>query len=94
MRIAYLIFCLLVISLGALFGALNPARAPIDFYFYTAELRLGLALLLAGLAGAMIGGFCVWAGVVVPLRSRLRRAQRDIKAVSGRAELAHEERPE
>ncbi len=75
MRIAYLIFCLTVVAAGALFGALNPQMVLLDFYFDAVELRLGVGLLLAGLCGALLGGLCVWAGVVVPLRRRLGRQQ-------------------
>lgn len=76
MRLAYLLFCLLVIVLGGLFGALNPQPASVDFHFFQIDLRLGLALLLAALGGALVGGLCVGAGVVLPLRRRLRRQQR------------------
>ena len=63
--------------MGALFGALNPQPVLIDFYFSTFEMRLGLSLLLAALAGSLLGGVCVWAGVVVPLRRTLARQRRE-----------------
>ncbi len=77
MRIAYLILCVTVLAMGALFGALNPQPVLIDFYFSAHEMRLGLGLLLAALAGSLLGGICVWAGVVVPLRRKLARHRRE-----------------
>lgn len=82
MRLAYLIFCVLVVAVGGLFGALNPQAVQVDFYSASVELRLGLALLLAALGGALLGGVSVWGGVVLPLRRRLRRLQRAETAVA------------
>ncbi len=80
MRNLYLLLCLAVLAAGAIFGALNPQAVTVDMYFSSVELRLGLGLLLASLAGALLGGLCVWAGVVLPLRRRLGRSLRDSKA--------------
>jgi len=83
MRLAYLFFCVLVVAVGGLFGALNPQVVQIDFYSASVELRLGLALLLAALGGALLGGLSVWGGVVLPLRRRLRRLQRSETVLAG-----------
>jgi uncharacterized integral membrane protein len=80
MRLLFLLICLAVLATGALFGALNPTAVEIDVWFVTLELRLGLALLLAGLAGAAIGGLAMWLGVVLPMAARLRRAQRESRS--------------
>jgi uncharacterized integral membrane protein len=49
-----------VLLAGALFGALNTAPATIDFHFAQVTLPLGLALLLALLAGWILGGLTAW----------------------------------
>lgn len=65
---------------GAIFGALNPQLVHIDFYLADFDMRLGIGLLLAALAGAILGGFCMWAGLVLPLQRRIARQQRDSRA--------------
>ncbi len=82
MRLFFLLSCLAVVAAGALFGALNPLPVTIDFWFATVQVRLGLALLLAGLGGAALGGFAMWLGVVLPMAARLRRVQRDARALA------------
>lgn len=82
MRIAYFLICFTVVAAGALFGALNSAPVVVDFYIGAFELRLGLGLLLAALAGALLGGVCVWAGVVVPLRRGLSRQRRENRSLT------------
>jgi len=79
-RIAYLIVCLIVMASGAVFGALNPEPVLVDFYLFAFELRLGIGLLLAALCGAALGGFCMWAGVVLPLSRRVARQAREARA--------------
>ncbi|HET6603026.1 MAG TPA: lipopolysaccharide assembly protein LapA domain-containing protein [Xanthomonadaceae bacterium] len=61
---------------GIAFGALNSTLVKIGFYWFEAELSLGVALLLAALVGAMLGGLALWSGVIWPLRRRLARQQR------------------
>jgi uncharacterized integral membrane protein len=73
MRILTWLFALLVVLAGLLFGALNPDPVRVDLYFTAFQLALGPALLLAALAGALLGGVAVMLGVVLPLRRRLRR---------------------
>ena len=73
MRILTWLFALLVLLTGLLFGALNPDAVRVDLYFTAFQLALGPALLLAALAGALLGGLAVTFGVVLPLRGRLRR---------------------
>lgn len=91
MRLLFLLICLAVLATGALFGALNPLAVAIDFWFFTLELRLGLALLLAGLAGAAIGGLAMWLGVVLPMAARLRRAQRDSRSLAPAAQVSDDD---
>ena len=61
-----------------MFGALNPQPALVDFYVAAFEMRLGIGLLLAALAGAALGGSCMWMGVVLPLRRQIARQKRAI----------------
>lgn len=78
MRILQLLIALLFIAAGVVVGWLNPQTLTLDFYYGHVEVGVGVAMLLAVLAGALLGGLAVTAGVVWPLRGRLRRAQRDI----------------
>ncbi|MFA5684242.1 MAG: hypothetical protein WCZ65_05315 [Lysobacteraceae bacterium] len=76
MRILYLLFCLLVAALGALFGALNAQMVTVDFHLFSIALPLGQSLLLAALLAALAGGGIVWFCVALPLRRRLRLGER------------------
>jgi len=78
MRILQLLIALLFIAAGVVIGWLNPQMLTLDFYYSHVEVGVGVAMLLAVLAGALLGGLAVTAGVVWPLRRRLRRTQRDI----------------
>lgn len=62
MRVLFAILILVVISCGALFGALNGERIPIDFYFARTSLPTGVALLGALLSGWLLGGLVAWLG--------------------------------
>jgi lipopolysaccharide assembly protein A len=77
MRLALPLLALLCAVLGVLFGALNPQAVRVDLYWATLDIRLGVALLAAILAGALLGGFAVIVGVVLPLQRRLRRLRRE-----------------
>lgn len=70
-----LIAAAFVIS-GVLFSALNPAPVSIDFHFFVWTSSLGVAILLALLAGTLLGGLAVSAAVAWPLGRRLRKLQR------------------
>ncbi len=88
MRLFFILLCLAVLAAGALFGALNPLLVSIDFWFASIDLRLGLALLLAGLGGAALGGAVMWLGVVLPLSARLRRSRREARALASAEPVA------
>ncbi|WP_343787058.1 lipopolysaccharide assembly protein LapA domain-containing protein [Dokdonella soli] len=79
MRLILIILILLVVALGALFGALNGARIPIDFYFFQLAMPTGAALLGALLAGWLLGGLVAWVGQVPRLRRDLRTVHRDLR---------------
>lgn len=77
MRILQLLLALLFVAAGVVVGWLNPQTMTLDFYYGHVEVGVGVAVLLAVLTGALLGGFAVTAGVVWPLQRRLRRANRD-----------------
>ena len=74
MRVIFAILILIVIACGALFGALNGERIPLDFYFAHTTVPAGVALLGALLLGWLLGGLVAWSGHVskrrVPRRNR------------------------
>ena len=79
MRFVWIGLIVLFASCGALFGALNGESVSYDFYYGVVDLPKGAALLSALLGGWIMGGLLVWFGVVMPLRSKLARAQRKVK---------------
>ncbi len=70
---------------GVLFGAFNPQSVNIDFHWFVVSASLGVALLIAVLAGALLGGIAVSVGIVWPLRLQLRKARREMDAVRSAA---------
>jgi len=73
MRLIKSIVALLFIVLGVAFGALNRQTVHLDLWHAQYDVRLGLTLIVVLLSGALLGGLVVTAGVVWPLRRRLRR---------------------
>ena len=76
MRLIRFLVALACLAIGAVVGALNRELIQIDFGFATVSTNLGVALLAALLVGVLIGGLAISAGVVLPLRRRLARAER------------------
>jgi uncharacterized integral membrane protein len=72
MRVIKAILALCFVALGLAFGALNREHVRVDFALGTADLRLGLLILVTLLVGAFLGGVAVMAGVVWPMRRKLR----------------------
>ena len=64
------------IALGAIVGALNRQAAVIDLGPTQIVTTLGVALLVALLLGVLLGGMAIAASVVLPLRRRLARFER------------------
>lgn len=75
MRVLQVLIAILFVALGMAFSALNAEPVFIDLYFDRFSISLGVVVLLAMLAGALLGGLAVLAGVVWPLRRQLRRAR-------------------
>jgi lipopolysaccharide assembly protein A len=74
MRYLFAALCVAVLFAGLLFGALNPEPVQVDLYLRAFELRLGAALLIAVLVGALVGGFCAALALSLQARRRRRRA--------------------
>jgi uncharacterized integral membrane protein len=73
------IACLALVAVAAFaFSLMNRAVARLDLGTWTPELPLGVLVLLALLAGALLGGTVLYVGVILPLRMRLRRVQREL----------------
>ncbi|HZH44190.1 MAG TPA: lipopolysaccharide assembly protein LapA domain-containing protein [Lysobacter sp.] len=83
MRLVRLLAAIAFLFAGALIGALNRQPVTLDFALATVAVPLGVALLVALLAGVLIGGTVVSIGVALPMRRRLARAER---AAAPRAE--------
>jgi len=62
MRALVVVLVVAFLMLGAIFGALNPQVVAYDFLFAHAEFSKGGALLIALLAGWLLGGALCWAG--------------------------------
>lgn len=76
MRLIRLLAAIAFLLLGALLGALNRQLVTLDFAAGALTVPVGVALLVALLAGVAVGGTLVSVTVVLPLRRRLARAER------------------
>jgi ethanolamine transporter EutH len=76
MRVIRLLIAIAFIALGATVGALNRQPVAIDFGAFHLATTLGVAMLVALLAGVVLGGTAIAASVVLPLRRQLARTQR------------------
>lgn len=63
MRLLALFLSILVIVVGAAFGAINPDVVRIDFQFARVQAPLGAALLLSLLVGWLLGGLVAWSSL-------------------------------
>lgn len=76
MRFIRFLIAFACLAVGAIIGALNFQPAKVDFGITTVPTTLGVALIVALLLGVIIGGLAVTASLVLPLRRRLMRAER------------------
>ncbi|MBT8060254.1 MAG: DUF1049 domain-containing protein [Xanthomonadales bacterium] len=74
-RILFIIVMVLAVALGLLIGTLNSENASVDLLWVQLEWPLGLLLLAALSIGLVIGLLLTWLFSVLPMRSRLRKAQ-------------------
>lgn len=76
MKVARLLILLAVLVAGLVIGALNSQDMTLNLGFTAIHSSTGLAITVALLTGAIIGAGLVLVGVVIPLYSRLRKAQK------------------
>ena len=76
MRFIRFLIAFACLALGAIVGALNRQSVVIDFGIGNVPTTLGVVLILALLIGVAVGGLAVTASLVLPLRRRLARADR------------------
>ena len=75
-RLIRLLIALACLAAGIVVGALNPQPAVLDFGFAQITSSLGVIVIVSLLIGVVAGGLALAASVVLPLRNRLRRAER------------------
>ena len=75
MRLIRLLAAIACLVVGIAVGALNPQPIALDLGFTTLRASLGVAVLVALLAGVVVGGLILTMSTVLPLRQRLRRAK-------------------
>ena len=76
MRLIRFLVAFACLALGAVVGALNRQLISIDLGVVHVPTNLGIALIVALLIGVLIGGLAISASLVLPLRRRLARAER------------------
>ena len=81
MNIVRLLILLAVLVVGLIIGALNSQPIIISLGFTQINSTTGVAIIIALLSGALIGGGLVLASMVIPLYAKLRRAQKAAPAV-------------
>ena len=73
MRLLRVLVGFFFLAAGLAVGALNPQPVAVDLGFATLHATVGVAILVALLAGVVAGGLVLAVSVVLPLRNRLRR---------------------
>jgi Protein of unknown function (DUF1049). len=84
MRLIALIFLLLFVAAGIIFGALNADLVAFDFGFARASLPKGGAMLAFLLIGWVLGGLTAWLGTSFAQQRKRRRALRGSKVPSAK----------
>ena len=72
MRVIKALAALCFVVIGVLFGALNREHVHVDVGLAGFDMRLGFLILVVALIAACLGGLAVMAGVVWPMRRKLR----------------------
>jgi len=76
MRLIRYLVAFACLAVGAVIGALNRQLVSVDLGVIEVPTNLGVALIIALLLGVLLGGLAISASVVLPLRRRLARTQR------------------
>ncbi|RRN54744.1 DUF1049 domain-containing protein [Pseudoxanthomonas sp. SGNA-20] len=76
MNILRLLVLLAFVAIGLVVGSLNSQRLRLDFGLAEVSTTSGIAIVVALLAGVLLGGGLVVASTVLPLHARLRRLER------------------
>ena len=74
MSILRLLVLVAFLAAGLVVGSLNPQRIVLDFGVLEVVTTTGVAVMVALLAGVLLGGGIIMATTVLPLQARLRRA--------------------
>ncbi|WP_330970636.1 lipopolysaccharide assembly protein LapA domain-containing protein, partial [Lysobacter sp. A3-1-A15] len=76
MRLIRFLIAIACLAAGVIVGALNRGLIHIDLGVVILSTNLGVALIVSLLLGVLLGGLAIAASVVLPLRRRLARAER------------------
>jgi len=82
MNIFRLIIALIFLGIGLLVGVLNTQPIMLKLLFADIQTSSGVAIILSLLAGVVIGGSIVLATLVLPLYTKLRKANKQAAASS------------
>lgn len=80
-RLAYIIFSLILLVTGILFAVLNSEPVALHYYFGDIEIPVSLTIILAIIAGAILG-IVASAGIII----KLKRENSHLKKTSELAE--------
>lgn len=94
MRLIRILVAFACLATGAIVGALNRDLVQIDFGILVISTTLGIAVLVSLLIGVLVGGLAVSAAVVLPLRRRLSRLERQVPAADGNVVTSRTRPPE
>ncbi len=83
MKAVRLLILLAVLVGGLVIGSLNSQPVDISLAFWALKTTSGIAIIVSLLLGALVGGGLVVAGMVIPLYTRLRRANKAAAAGNG-----------
>ena len=84
MAILRLLLLVAFLAAGLVVGSLNRQRIVLDFGLAEVVTTTGIAVMVALLAGVLLGGGLVLATSVLPLRTRLGRAQRAVASAAAK----------
>ncbi|MET0655702.1 MAG: lipopolysaccharide assembly protein LapA domain-containing protein [Pseudoxanthomonas sp.] len=80
MNIFRLIIALVFLGIGLLIGVLNTQPITLKLLLVDIQTSSGVAIILSLLAGLIIGGLIVLTALVLPLYTKLRRANKQAAA--------------